>query len=254
MFSSSLKRDDFFNFDEKVIEEKIKNSEIAFEHPSYILEKKLSNSITNCNIDQALFFLEKINSLERAQLSNDPLRSIKNSLIVSCSIYTRAIISGGLDSESAFILSDIFIRQIETIQSIDQCENFERNMLVKFIEILTEVKNKHSEEDYLPIISKTRAYIRRQSIKKLTLSEIADYVNVHPNYLSALFSKECNKSITSYYDEVRTETIIHYLEYTEMSISEIAILLDFSSFSHFSSFFKKQTGQSPSEYRKKILK
>ena len=48
--------------------------------------------------------LTEINSLKRTRLSKDALRSVKNSLICSVTLFTRAAIDGGVMPEAAFTL------------------------------------------------------------------------------------------------------------------------------------------------------
>lgn len=245
-----MNSDPKYDYEKHLISEKIRNTNQAFEHPSYVLEKRLCQAIIKKNREEALNYLDRINLIGRAELSRDPLRSLKNSLIGSCTIFTRAAIEGGLDSETAFTLSDLFIREIELISHSREIPSFEKQMLLAFIDALQTLRVELTEANFSPLISRTREYIRQHSMQRISLNEIAKQVNVHPNYLSNQFSKEVGQSIMSYYDELRINSIIHYLQYSQLSLSEIAIILDFSSFPHFSSYFKKNTGKTPREYRR----
>lgn len=251
--SVQKQRKNSFDYEEFLIEEKIKNATRSFEHPSYLLERRLCQAIMNMDNRNAFQLLDKINSVERARLSENPLRSIKNSLIASTTIFTRAAIDGGLDSETAFILSDLFIRKIENLRGIQEAESLEYDIVFAFIDALKNHKDSKESLVCSPIILRAREYIRKYSMRRLSLKEIAEFLNVHPNYLSTQFTKECNQSVMGYYDEMRVDAILHYLQYTELSLSEIAVILDFSSFSHFSSYFKKHCGKSPREYRNDML-
>lgn len=97
-----------------------------------------------------------------------------------------------------------------------------------------------------------RQFIRQHVNRQLTLSDIAEHVNTHPNYLSSLFSKECGTPIMRYYDEERIAAICQHLQFSEQSLAEVATHFDFSSFAYFSSYFKRLAGMSPSEYRRQM--
>ena len=89
----------------------------------------------------------------------------------------------------------------------------------------------------------------------LSLKSVSGELNVHPSYLSREFSKHFdNLSFGDYIRKLRIEKAIGLLESTRHSLSEIAYLTGFSDQSHFTRIFKKQTGQNPSVYRKKLQK
>ncbi|MDN5315352.1 MAG: hypothetical protein PWP10_4102 [Clostridiales bacterium] len=235
------------DLEQKMIRERLKNTYRSFQHPSYLLEQRLNQAIIASDKQGALAILDQINSLERAELAPSPLRSLKNSIIGSCTMYTRACIAGGVDSETAFMLSDLYIRQIEQITNSVEAEKLEYDMLIAFIDLV----NENSSPKYSPPIRKTMSYIQHHIQLKLTLADVASYVGIHPNYLCSLFKAETGQSIMQVYDQERCEAIKRFLSHTNISLTDIADNFDFSSVSYFSSYFKKQTGISPSEYRKK---
>ncbi|CAN5427810.1 hypothetical protein BH09BAC6_BH09BAC6_04130 [soil metagenome] len=89
----------------------------------------------------------------------------------------------------------------------------------------------------------------------LSLKDVSSELNVHPAYLSREFSKHFdNLSFGDYIRKLRIDKAIGLLQTTGHSLSEIAYLTGFSDQSHFNRIFKKQTGQSPSVYRKNLAK
>ncbi len=235
-----------------LIEERLKNHRNNYLHPSYELEQQLLSAIREGNDVEAVDLLDKINTIDRADLSVDPIRSLKNSLIGSCTIFTRAAIRGGVDAESAYMLSDLFIRQVEKVSSRQQAESLEYDMLIGFIAAVNNSHTIQDEEDYSPVITRVRQYIRQNVNHQITLADAAEHVNVHPNYLSTLFTKECGLSLMAYYDKERVAAISEHLRLSDEPLSEIAMNFSFHSFSHFSSYFKRHTGMSPSAYRKEF--
>jgi AraC-like DNA-binding protein len=69
------------------------------------------------------------------------------------------------------------------------------------------------------------------------------------NYLSNLFSSVEGITIEQYFIRQRVEKIKELLVYDELSLTEIAYKLNFSSVSHLSGQFKKITGFTPSKFR-----
>jgi AraC-like DNA-binding protein len=88
----------------------------------------------------------------------------------------------------------------------------------------------------------------------LTLKGISENLNVHPSYLSREFSKYFDDlSFGDYIRKLRIEKAMSLLSGSDYSLAEIAYLTGFSDQSHFNRIFKKQTGITPSQYRRKNL-
>jgi AraC-like DNA-binding protein len=100
-----------------------------------------------------------------------------------------------------------------------------------------------------------RELIQDQIDTNLTLKELSKDLNIHPAYLSREFSKYFdNLSFGDYIRKQRIEKAIDYLNNSNFSLTKIAYLTGFSDQSHFTRIFKKQTGKSPSVYRKESKK
>jgi AraC-like DNA-binding protein len=84
-------------------------------------------------------------------------------------------------------------------------------------------------------------------------SKLSDYLvdNLHKDYskLSNLFSEIEGISIEKYFINLRIEKVKEFIFYDELSLSEIANILNFSSVAHLSNQFKKVTGFSPSHFK-----
>ncbi|MFT5752901.1 MAG: AraC-like DNA-binding protein [Flavobacterium sp.] len=83
---------------------------------------------------------------------------------------------------------------------------------------------------------------------------ISDYLKekLHQDYskLSNLFSEVEGISIEKYLINLKVEKIKELIVYNELTLSEIANLLHYSSSAHLSNQFKKVTGFSPSYFKK----
>ncbi len=75
---------------------------------------------------------------------------------------------------------------------------------------------------------------------------------LHQEYsgLSKLFSQVEGITIERYYTLQKIEKVKEYLFYDELSLSEIAFRMGYSSVAYLSAQFKKETGMTPSEFKK----
>ncbi len=68
-------------------------------------------------------------------------------------------------------------------------------------------------------------------------------------YLANLFSLVQGTTIEKYYISHKIERVKELLVYNELSLSEIAYLMHYSSVAHLSAQFKKMTGLTPSHFK-----
>ena len=83
---------------------------------------------------------------------------------------------------------------------------------------------------------------------------MAEQFHIHPDYLSALFKKTENKTITAYILEEKLNLCKNLLKYSNYSIQEISAYFAFPSQSYFTRQFKKSTGMTPLRYRQLMRK
>jgi len=79
---------------------------------------------------------------------------------------------------------------------------------------------------------------------------LAEALNRDYSYLSKVFSAVEAVTIERYSMLQRMERAKELLSYKELNVTEVAELLDFSSAAHFSAQFRKETGMSPSQFKK----
>lgn len=84
------------------------------------------------------------------------------------------------------------------------------------------------------------------------LEELAEATNYNYSYLSSLFHKTTSGTLTDYYRRRRLETARLLIAQDELSMTQIANLLQYSSIYTFSRAFKDQYGLSPSQYKKSL--
>jgi len=95
-----------------------------------------------------------------------------------------------------------------------------------------------------------RHYIDTHYKEPLTLDILAEEAHVNKFYLAHEFKAEYGLSPINYMISRRIEESRYLLQGTDMSMSQIARILGFSSASYFSQAFQKACKMSPQEYRK----
>lgn len=86
---------------------------------------------------------------------------------------------------------------------------------------------------------------------KMNLSDyLSDKLDYNYTYLANVFSEETASTIEKFYLSHKIERVKELIVYDELNLTEIAWKLHYSSVAHLSNQFKKQTGLTPSEFRK----
>ncbi|MBZ4041828.1 helix-turn-helix domain-containing protein [Flavobacterium hibisci] len=84
-------------------------------------------------------------------------------------------------------------------------------------------------------------------------TNLSDYLaeNLHHDYnsLSNLFSEVENTTIEKYFISQKIEKVKELIIYNELSLSEIADILNYSNVAHLSNQFKKVTGFTPTYFK-----
>ncbi|MFA9379557.1 MAG: response regulator [Acetanaerobacterium sp.] len=94
-----------------------------------------------------------------------------------------------------------------------------------------------------------KAYIEAHYSENITLLDIADHVFVTKNYLCNVFKKEMGITVLSYLVKMRIEKTKELLQNSELKMYEISTMVGYPDYVYFSQLFKRQTGQTLSEYR-----
>jgi len=94
-----------------------------------------------------------------------------------------------------------------------------------------------------------RRYIDLHFKEPLTLDFLAEEAHMNKYYLSHTFKREYGVSPINYMITRRLEESKYLLAETDLSMSQIAQLLGFSSLSYFSQVFRRTQSVSPMEYR-----
>ena len=92
-------------------------------------------------------------------------------------------------------------------------------------------------------------YINQHCSEKLVVGQIAKYAGVSPRYLTKLFQKYLDLSISSYITFIRISKSIEYkCSHPSATMAEIASEVGFASQQHFAKAFKNTMGITPRNY------
>lgn len=219
----------------------------TIKHHSVAYENHIFSLITEGNEKQLMTLIKLPPDGEYGLLDREhPLRNIKDDCICIITLATRAAISGGLDSETAFLMSDGAIQNLELYRDIDSIYALMDETLCAFARKVAEIKQRGCSYR----VNCCRSYVQNHIYEKLTVRSIADHLHVSPEYLSEQFKNQTGTKLIEYIAYSRAAEAKRLLLNSDKSILEIASLLNYHDQSHFTKSFKSVFGVTPGDCRK----
>lgn len=176
----------------------------------------------------------------------------------------QEIINVGIQVQTHFQITDSFVLKDNTgnIRQVFKMldyhfnnrdllhEELEEKLLALLFTYLKKSAQELSFSEY-GMIDKIMEFVQENYVYNLRVKDLADYIHVSESYLSRIFSSRVGIPPMKYINSVRIENAKHALK-TNLSIEEISSMIGFDEPKYFSTVFKRETGMSPSEFRKHI--
>ncbi len=100
-------------------------------------------------------------------------------------------------------------------------------------------------------VEKVLRFIERNCFKKTTLTEAARAVYLSPKYLSRIFKERTGMGFSKYRLKIKTERAKELLRKGGYNVGQISDKLGYENIESFIRQFKKITGYTPTEYRRR---
>lgn len=88
--------------------------------------------------------------------------------------------------------------------------------------------------------------------RKMGRDEIAAFVQLQPNYLDRAFRRAYGVAPMRMLRDLRLQRARHLLESSDRTVAAVAALCGFEEAGYFSRAFRRETGQTPGEYRRSL--
>lgn len=218
---------------------------------SYEYEREWLASVETGTVDPSHMFFNEENLQKLKGVGNladkDSYKQIEYMVITAVALACRAAIRGGVNSNDAYNVADLYYQQVAKCNTIMEMLGIYPNMMLDFSERVRRVNEDRLSSD----VEKCKDYIARNRTKKFTLSDLAENVGKNPSYLSDKFSRETGMTIQEYTKRQRLEAAANMLVYSDTGIGDIAEYLHFSSQSYFGVCFKDYYHMTPAKYRER---
>ena len=237
--------------DKKIYYQQFLNREQDVRHHRYDEEMRIHEQLATGDAKAIEKSMSMFTSKFVGHLSDDLVKQNKYLFIAAVTLITRFAISKGMEEEVAFITSDLYIQQMDKCEDVDSVLSLAREMFTFFSCKLSNLNKKCVFSHHIILCID---YIYYYLHEKITIEILAEHVGLNPTYLSDLFKKEMNQTISQYITSRRMEAAKNMLLYSDISYEEIASVLAFSSQSYFTKVFRKTYGLTPKEYKDRFFR
>lgn len=182
---------------------------------------------------------------------NDPLRNMKDTLVIQTALVSRAAIEGGLPPRTAVALEHHYLGAVESVDTYSALAELRLAMMEDYARRVRAVREGSGVSRS---IAECQAYINANLLNEITLRSIASHMGYSEYYLTKKFARETGMKMADYIKRQRVDFAKIWLLTTNKSIQEISESLHFGNRSVFSTVFQSLTGKSPARYREEFTK
>ncbi|MCR5667092.1 MAG: response regulator [Eubacterium sp.] len=156
-----------------------------------------------------------------------------------------------LASDSPFI--PVELQQLKNLRSIYPTIDGQKQLILSLSSSIITHLADQPDESSAPSknVSRVLDYISIHYADNISLADTAEAVALSKSYLSDIFKKEIGITFLNYVTNLRIEKAKELLSDSTMKMYEISDAVGFQDYTYFSQIFKKKTGMTLSEYRKR---
>lgn len=181
--------------------------------------------------------------------------SALQSKVITSYMYVQLLMAvTRLIQESGGTLQEVLPQRIldeSLLESLDSAEDV-RAMLVEMLRAAIALRDERAATHYSAATQKALNYVHEHySNIGISMREVATHVALSNSHFSTVFSQEVGTTFTEYLTALRIAQAKKLLAETDLRSQEIASRVGYNDRHYFSYLFKKVTGMSPTEYRKR---
>ena len=168
-------------------------------------------------------------------MSTSSIQQARYATVASVTLFCRTAIDNGLPENLAYSISDSYLLHLDETESIEEIQFLSLSAFREYCQVMQDWRLQSCRKE----IKQCCEYILMHIHEPISLTELAELVNLSPNHLSALFLKETSFRPTEYIRAQKLNYARYILDNYSPTIATLANLLAFPSPSAFARQFKQ---------------
>ncbi|MGL6173736.1 MAG: helix-turn-helix transcriptional regulator [Cellulosilyticaceae bacterium] len=208
-------------------------------------QKEVIYYINQGDWQRAIRALSGLNEHFIESVSSNQLKNFKNLILTLNGMIKYSLVNRDIDHVKMAVVVRSICIELEECKGLGDLQRLIKEMIKEYCKLVNEMK----DQGYSPLILGATQYIRFNFEQEVTLKKLAEYLYVHPNYLSRKFKEETGCQLSEYINHIRIEQAQMLLKDKLLSITDIAYRVGYNDEKYFSKVFKKYSYKTPREYR-----
>ena len=213
-------------------------------------EDELAAAVKNGDPERVRQLLESVlPDVDESSAIADDLRKQMEYMIVSIvTVLTRAAVEGGLRSEKAHEVGDIFLKRLAVAGlNGDAILTLGIRAIYEFAEQVRQARDERKNDSH---VEECKSYIDQHLHKDIKVGDIAPALGISRTYLARIFKSEEGITLQQYIQREKCRRAERLLIHSNYPVALISEYFGFSSPSYFGTCFQQWYGMTPSAYRR----
>ena len=185
------------------------------------------------------------------RITRDARKQLEYLTVSLVNTFMIAAIQGGVYPPEANAIADQALRRLSQIKTVTEIPALVSEAALRLCEMVRETRRQDTGNVH---VEKAKHYLTDHLTQEIRTDDIAEAVGLSPYHLSRLFKTHTGLTLREYLTRERIEAAKQLLATSDRTIPQIASLLRFCDQSYFTMVFRRQTGQTPGEYRNKYIR
>ncbi len=218
----------------------------------YDMEGKLLNAIREGDESRAMdcgrFFISSNIGQQKGSKDVSYLQSHRSLIYASNTLFRKTAQDTGIHPVFLDEISRRFAQQLSLSATHEQLDAVYLEMIHDYCQMCREQSTKGRS----PRIQAIMHYVQFNYSDDLSPEVVAEAIHFSPSYLSRRFKEEVGISFMSYVTQYRIHKAQELLIKPNLTVREVANYVGIPDWNYFTKLFKKETGQTPSNYRSSL--
>ncbi|WP_455381688.1 helix-turn-helix domain-containing protein [Salinispira pacifica] len=163
-------------------------------------------------------------------------------------LLSRIVIARGADANRVFGFNYRALDELDGLDDLNDVAHWMARIVRGFTDSVLRLP---AGAVHTRVLRRVIDYVEGSYRERVSLAAAAGIAGVSAGYLSRIFSAEMGESFTGYVRRMRVQRAQDLLTGTRLPIGDIAELCGFADQSHLTLAFRRETGTTPAEFRKR---